>query len=177
MIEMLGNRKAAKEQRGYLNRAMETSGRAQRTAIDSTLSEANTLRPDQRMQAMQDQEDQTAGQLRSDLAGATTLESPVAGRQSDAYRQAMMTREAGEADRTSAIVRELAKMRAPGSVLQNEGLRRSNLAEALQSLWGTTNNKVRALSNDAEAVEPPWWGQAAKLGRQAATAYYTGGMG
>lgn len=174
--EALGNQKAEKKRRSILNAAMEANSRTQQQAIDATMGEAQQMRPEARLQAMQDAEGQVAGQLQRDLAGATTLATPTAGRTSDAYQQALMTREAGEADRTSALVRELARVRSLGNVQTDAALRRSNMAEALQSMWGSANNRSRAAELDANSVAPPWWAQAAGIGRKAATAYALGGM-
>jgi len=180
-VEALGNRKAVKQQRGIMNRAMEDASRSQQTAIDTTLAEAQNYTPQARMQAMQDAEGQVAGQLQRDLSGATTLQPQTGGRTSDAYQHALMTREAGEADRTSALVSELSKMRAPGNVLNAEGLRRSNMAEALQSMWGSTNRRTGAAQMDAQSVMPPWWGQLAgvynKFTDAAGRSMMGGGMG
>ena len=174
--EALGNRQAVKQQRNILTRAMTDASRTQQRAIDTTLDEARTLAPGARMQAMQDQEGQIAGQLERDLSGATTLGTPAPGNVSDAYQQALLTRSSAEGDRTSALVRELSRMRAPGDVLNAEGLRRSNMAETLQSMWGSTNNRTRAAEMDANSVAPPWWAQTAGLGRQIGSAYLLGSM-
>ena len=62
---------------------------------------------------------------------------------------------------------------------QNEALRRSSMAEALQSMWSSANNRTRAAEMDAGAVMPPWWAQVAGIGNrlgQAAGRAMTGGM-
>ena len=176
-VEMVGNRNAQRERRGILNRAMDNTQRTQQSAIDQTLAEAESLRPDARMQALTDQEGQIAAQLGKDVAGAV---SPApAGARPDAYGRALMTSDAGEADRTSAIVRELSRVRGVGNLQQNEALRRSSMAEALQSMWSSANNRTRAAEMDAGAVMPPWWAQVAGIGNrlgQSAGRAMTGGM-
>jgi len=178
---MLGERKAQKQRRSYMNRAMENASNTQQRSIDTVLAEAQSLAPEARMRAMTDAEGTVGTQLQQDMAGAGGLTSPVAGRRSDAYSDALMTREAGEQDRTGALMRELARVRAPGNVLQDEGLRRGSMAEALQSMWSSANNRNRAFGMDADAVMPPWWGQVAGMGNRVASSavrgYAGGGMG
>jgi hypothetical protein len=187
-VEMLGERKAQKQRRAILNRSMEATQRTQNAAIGDTLGEAQNMSPEARMRAMDEAQGTIGTQLQQDMAGSGGLTSPVAGRRSDAYSQALMTREAGEKDRASALMGELAKVRAPGNMLLNENLRQSNLAEALSSMWGSARNRHNAALNDVEAVMPPWWGQLAAFNNrfmmakkqqagQAAKAYTGGGMG
>jgi hypothetical protein len=174
---MIGERRAQRDRRGIMNRAMEDASRSQRQTIDTVLAEAQSLAPEARMRAMDAAEGTVGTQLQQDMAGAGGLTSPVAGRRSDAYSDALMTREAGEQDRTGALMRELAKVRAPGNVLMDESLRRGSMAEALNSLWSTTRNRNRAAGMDADAVQAPWWGQVAGMGNRISSGVLRGMSG
>lgn len=171
---MYGQRQQAKERRAIVNRQLDASSQATDKANELIQKEGENYAPDKRAEAMQQAEDAAFTRAQQDLAttNAGIIDTAGgAGNTSDAFKQSREAVEAGESARMSAIARELAKVRAPGQLMTQEGLRRANLAGELNNRASTIRNLSGAAGLDAEAVGEPWYGQLGKVAQSIGTAY------
>jgi hypothetical protein len=179
--DMQSQNNAAKERRTLLNQSMEDTQRSQEKTSQKVLNEAGQFAGDTRAQAMQAQEDAAYGQSQKDLAGSGGAGAGIidtagdAGNVSGDFMRAKADRALSEGNRLSAIARELAKTRAPGGLMMEEGLRRANLQGDLNSMWGQTGRMGQARQLDAQNVSPAWWGTAGKIASALAGAYLGAG--
>lgn len=183
-INAAAERNAAKERRGILNRAMEGTDQAREKATQQVLAEGQKFGGQERLQAMQGQEQTALAQALKDVggtpqggAGASVIDTAGGeGAVSGDFVKARADRALSEGDRLTSVARELSKVRAPGQLQQQEGLRRADLSERLGSAATSNRARVNAATLDADNVEAPWWGQAAKLATTAAALYASGGL-
>lgn len=171
---MYGQREQAKERRAVLNRQLDSTAKASDKANELIQKEGENYAPDKRAEAMQQAEDAAYSRAQQDLAttNAGIIDTAgAAGNTSDAFKQSREAVEAGEGARMSAIARELSKVRAPGQVMTQEGLRRANLAGELNNRASTARNLANATGLDAESIGEPWWGQLGKVAQSIGTAY------
>lgn len=157
----LGEQQANRERRGILNRAMAQTNEAQDKATELVQDEAKNYAPDQRLKDMQAQEQAAYERAQQDTGGAVLEDAK--GNVSDAYVRAKADKAIQEGDRLSKIAREMARVRAPGLQMHNEGLGLADLAGRTGSMFGSARNMAQAAQLDAQAVDAPWWGQLGKL--------------
>jgi hypothetical protein len=166
-----GEQQAASQRRSILNSQMDRNERTQRETTQQLLDEGRKFRAEDRLASMQQQEGAQERQALADVGtGAAASIPQAAGDVSAAYAKAKADRALSEGMRLSAIAREVAKTRAPGSLQNDEALRRANLTGDVASKWSTTRNMGQAAELDAQAVEAPWWGQLGKLASAVGTA-------
>lgn len=171
---MYGQRQQAKERRAIVNRQLDASSQATDKANELIQKEGENYAPDKRAEAMQQAEDAAFQRSQQDLAStnANIIDTAgSAGNVSDAYRQSLSATQDGETGRTNAITRELAKVRAPGQLMTQEGLRRANLVGELSNRGSTQANLARASGWDAESVGEPLYGQLGKIAQSIGMAY------
>lgn len=180
-LEYAGQRRAAKDRRGILNRAFEDNKRSAERATALVQGEGANFQPDARRAAFDAQEAAALEQATKDLQGATggqgaTLNTAGdAGNVSSDFIAAKADRALAEGNRMTAIARELAKTRAPGLAQQNESMRAADTMQRVGSVWGDARARGEAAQMDAQNVQEPWWGTLGKIAKSAATAYGTNG--
>jgi hypothetical protein len=179
-LRMTGDRRKQKEQREILNRQMTRTNQTMDRTTDQVLGEGQKLSGQNRLQDMLAQENATFGQAQQDMGGAAAGIVPTAGDAgavSGDFLKAKADRELAEGERMTSIARELAKVRAPGQLMQNESMRRADLQGDIASQWSSTRNMGQAASMDADAVETPWYGQLGEIGQQIGMMAALHGMG
>lgn len=167
-LEQAGIQSQQRQRQRILNAQLDKTARVQQQGASDVLGEAQTMSPAARLAAMQAAEDQTAAQTEKDLSGVDPVDTSAgAGNQSQAFLSAKADRALSEGNRLTALARAAAKARSVGQVQQNEGLRRSALAEALGSMYSTDRADANAAGMEADSVGMPWYGQ---LGHAVTTA-------
>lgn len=162
--QMIGARRQQKEQRAILNRAMDETARTQQQATAQVMDEAKKFSPEERMQSMKDAESAAYSQAQADVGGGAAANIPTAsGNVSADYLKAKADSALSEGNRLTAIAREAAKIRAPGSVQNAEALRRASLTGELGSRWSRNRNMTNAAQQDAASVEAPWYSDLGKI--------------
>lgn len=169
---MIGERQAQKERNKIIGRSMQRTDETQDKAQAAIQEEAAMFAPDQRQKAIEAEEAAAYERAMQDTGGAT-IDTTAKGNVSDAYTQARADKESSEGERTSAIARELAKVRAPGQQLQTEGIRRADLSGKLGSMWTGARGQSNAAMLQAQGVEAPGY---ADLGKLASAIGMAGGM-
>lgn len=178
-MQHMGQKAAQREQRDILNRAFED----QRNTADKTtagvVGEAQSLSGEARKAAMNAQEAAVYGQTQQDLAGAggDMVGSETGGNVSADFMKAKADKTISEGNRLTAIAREAAKLRAPGQLTTEEAQRQADLMARNGSMWGSTRNRARAATQDANAVQMPWYGQLGQGITQASTMALRAGAG
>lgn len=171
--KMVGDNNAEKERRFVLNQAFDKSARAQDKAAQQVLGEGNNFSGEKRAADMQTQEQSALAQALKDVGGGTPQEGAGAqiitgagdaGQVSGDYLKAKADRAISEGDRLTAVARELSKVRAPGQLMNAEGLRRGDLTERLGSAAASNRAQVQAAGEQAQSIDTPWYG---KLGQVA----------
>lgn len=180
--EYSAEKSAAGDRRDILNRAFAKTQETTDRATNMVTQEGAKMTGANRMQAMADQEAAAFGQAQQDMtqtgAGGSTIDTAGDGGNVSAdFMRAKTDSALTEGNRMTAIARELAKTRAPGSMVQDETLRRADLAGKTGSMFGTARNMSQAATMDAQDVTAPWYGQVGKLAKMAALAYMAGGTG
>ncbi len=170
---LLGQRQQQKDRRRIINRSMERTSETQDRANALIQEEGRKFTPEQRMQDMQAQEQQTYDQQQKDLgAGAGIIETAGdTGNVSADFLKAKADKALSEGNRLTAVAREIARARAPGQQLNAEGIRRAGVMGDVGSRWSTARNLADAAQNQAAAVEEPWWGQLGKVAQTVGGAY------
>lgn len=155
----------ARERRAILNRSMAETDEAQRQANASIQKEAAAYTPDQRMAEMQAQEQAMYDQAMRDRgqAGATIDTAGDAGNVSADFLAAKADRQLQEGERLTAIAREIARARAPGQQLAEEGMRRADATGNASSIWSRARAMANARQLDAQGVEEPLYGTVGRL--------------
>jgi len=179
---MAAERNADKERRGIINKAMERTDQAQDKASAQLVAEGQNYGADKRLLAMQAQEQAALAQALGDVggsvdkgAGAQMIDAAGdAGAVSGDFIKSKADRALSEGDRLTAIARELSKVRAPGRLRNEEGLRQSAIAGELSSAGATNRALANADSLDAQNVQAPWWGTVGKLAAAAGSAWAGG---
>jgi len=165
------------ERRKTLNNQLERDETATKKSIDLVQKEGQNYGMDERLAAMKAQEEQGFGQTQADMqgaGGATVNTAGDAGNVSEDFIKGKAERAVTEGTRLTSIAREAAKTRAPGSLMNEDALRRAGMAGGLQSLWGTTSNMARATGNDAAAVQAPAYGALGSIASSIAPAMGSG---
>ncbi len=166
---MIGERQAQKERNQILSRSMQRTDETQDKAQDVVMDEAAMFAPDQRQKAIEAEEAAAYERAMQDVGGAT-IDTTAKGNVSEAYTQAKADKASSEGERTSAIARELAKVRAPGQQLQTEGLRRADLTGRLGSMWSGARGNANAANLAAQGVEAPVYADLGRLASAIGTA-------
>jgi len=169
--DVVGQSSANSERRDIMNRAMEKTAQNQDRATKQVLAEGSNYGT-KRLTDVATQEQSALAQALKDVGGATPQEGAGAqiitgagdaGQVSGDYLKAKADRAISEGDRLTSVARELAKVRAPGQLMTAEGMRRGDLTEQLGSAASANRNQAQAASQDAQAVEAPWYGQLGKV--------------
>ena len=162
--QMIGARQQQRQQRAILNQSMDQTAKTQREATSQVLDEAKKFSPEARMQAMQDAEKSAYDQAQTDVGGGAAANIPTAhGNVSTDYLKAQADRALSEGNRLTAMAREAAKIRAPGSLQNAEALRRASLTGDLASRFATNRNMASAAQQDAASVDAPWYSDLGKI--------------
>lgn len=180
-LEYSAQRQAAKERRSILNQSFRDTQKATDQAAQLVTKEGEKYGAG-RAQDLQSQEDLAYAQSQRDLQGAGAGGDIIgtagdAGAVSGDFVRAKADKALSEGTRMTAIARELAKVRAPGRMQNEEALRRAEVGQQAGSIFGTARNMAGAAELDAQNVQEPWWGTVGKLAKTAALAYATGGAG
>lgn len=176
--------KQADQQRSQLNAALTRTDHTQQKANSLIEGEASKLSPVARAAAMSMQADTNAAGAKSDLAASGATDSggnaiiETAG-DNGAVSKEFLTSKADraleEGSRLTAIARQLAQVRAPGQLQEQEGQDRADLTEQLGNMWGTTQHLNDANSATAENIPLPGYGALGDVAQAAGAAY--GGKG
>lgn len=150
------------DRRNIMNQQLERDGQATNKAIKLVQDEGQQYGLEDRLAALKKQEDQTYGQIESDIQGAGGSQISTAagaGDVSEDFIKGRAERAVTEGTRLTSIAREAAKTRAPGQLMSEDALRRAGMAGELQNTWSSNSNMSRATGQDAEGVEMPAYGQ------------------
>lgn len=174
---MIGQRRQQKQRRAVLNRSLGETSKSQGKANELVQAEGRKFNPESRAADMAAQEQALFAQQQRDVGGAA-IEPPTAtGNVSDDFLKAKADKAISEGNRLTAVARELAKVRAPGQQMNEEGLRRADVAERTGSIWSTARNKANAAQLDADSIDEPWWGQLGKIAQAVGMTSLMGGAG
>lgn len=169
-------RRKRNQQRDILNQAFRKSSENADKANAAVMDAGADMDATKRLAEMQGEEAQTFGQTMRDLkasgaGGDIITAAGDAGNASADFTKAKADRALTEGNRMTAMAREMAKVRAPGQMQMNQGIRRADAQERAGSIWGSNRNMVDAYTHDAEGVQDPWYGTVGKLAKTAALAY------
>lgn len=172
-------RRQEKQQRATLNRQMERTEQATDKAVDLVQQEGQRFSPEARAAQMAEAEAAAAASAEKDLGAGGPLVSTAgdAGNVSAEFLTEKADRAISEGTRLTALGRELAKIRAPGQLQQNDRLSQANLASSLSNIGGTNANMARANSMDAAAIQAPAYGQLGQIASALGGAYLASGAG
>jgi hypothetical protein len=181
-LKARGDKKAAEERRGILNRSLQRTKETSDDAARQVIAEGQQFAPDARAAAMQGQEDAAFQRAQGDLAAGGAGGDVVStaggdGANSAAFVKARADKAISEGNRITDIAREMARNRGTGDLLQAEGLRRSDLAGRLGSAASTSRNLAQADQLDAQNVDTPLYGKLGGLAQMAGAAWLAGGAG
>lgn len=166
------------DRRSILNRSLEQTQDATDKAADALTKEGDKFNPAQRAEAMQAAEAAALAQAQSDAANSGIVNTAGdAGRTSSTFQAAKDAASSAEGNRISALAQEIARTRAPGQLLQEEGLRRGALAGEIASTLGSASNLAKAAGLDAQNVGPSGWSTGGALVGAAGQAYGAGSTG
>lgn len=171
---MSATQQQEKKQQRKLNQQLENTEKATDKSVDLIQTAADQYSPEARAASMAAAEGEAATRAQQDLegaGGATLATAGDAGNVSTDFLTAKADRAISEGTRMTALSRELAKIRAPGQVLQQEGYKQGNLASALQNIQGSNANMARANSMDASSIEAPGYGQLGSIATALGGAY------
>lgn len=181
-----GEHVQATQRRDKLNEALMRTDKTQKDTNNRVLNEADSLSPLARAATMQAQATTNAEASKSDLAsaGATDAQGNAIidtsgdnGAVSKDFLTSKADRALSEGTRLTSIAQQLAKVRAPGQVQQQEGERRADLTQSLGSMWGSTKAANDADQLDAQGIQTPGYAKIGRLAQMAALAYLTAGGG
>lgn len=162
---MQAQRQQNKERRAILNQSMAETDQARQQAADVITKEGAKYTPDQRMAEMQAQEQAMYDRAMQDRgqSGATIDTAGDAGNVSADFVKAKADRQLQEGERLTAIAREIARTRAPGQQLAEEGMRRADVTGQAGSIWSRARAMANARQLDAQGVEEPLYGTVGRL--------------
>lgn len=175
---------AADERRQILNAQLERDDQASKKSNQLVLDQAQKLSGQQRADELAKQEDKIYQQQQKDLmtgagggALGTVQTSGDAGNVSDDFVRAKAERAVTEGNRLTNLAREVAKTRAPGQLLTNEGYQQADLAGALSNIGSTNQNYARAAQADASNVNEGPLGSFGKIASAIGLGLAAGGIG
>ena len=177
ILEQAGIESQRRQKHTIIDRQMDRSARVQERGAGQVLDEAGNMAPGARMAAMQSAEDATAARTQQDLQGAYLDTAQQAGQAPGDFLKAKADRALAEGNRATSVAREMAKVRSVGQVQQQGDLSRSSLAEALQSMYNSNQQRAQAASLDADNVDVPWYGKLGAVISQVGRAAMSGGGG
>lgn len=164
VLKNQADQQQAQEKRTQLNAALMRTDQTQQKANSMIGQEADKLSPVARAAAMSQQVAANQAGTTSDLATAGATDSGGNaiintagdnGAVSGEFLRTKADRALSEGSRLTAIAQQLAKVRAPGQLEEQEGRGRANLTEALANMWGSTQNLNRADATTADGIELP----------------------
>jgi hypothetical protein len=180
VVKNQAEKQQADEQRSQLNDALTRTADTQKKSNVLVQQQADNLSPIARAAAMTQQTGANLDQSKSDLtsAGAADGQGNAIintagdnGAVSKDFLTAKADRALEEGTRLSSIAQQLAKVRAPGQVQEQEGQQRANLTEALADMWGTTQHLNDANSLTAQNTPLPSYALAGDLAQAAGSVY------
>jgi len=180
MAKNAASAKQADQQRSQLNAALTRTGQTQQKANGLIEGEAAKLSPVARAAAMSLQADQNTAAARSDLAASGATDSGGNaiintagdnGAVSKEFLTSKADRALAEGSRLTAIARQLAQLRAPDQLQQQEGQDRADLTQELGSMWGTTQHLNDANTATAQNVPLPGYAALGDVAQAAGAAY------
>ncbi len=176
---MVAEEDAANKRRTILNNQLAETKKAQDKTSDMVVQEAQKFAPEARTEAMDAQAEANYQQAQKDLGTTPTIieGSGDVGNVSSDYLTAKADKAVAEGDRLTAIAKALSRTRAPGRLMEDEGIRRAGLTGDLGSIWSSARAQGQAAGLDAQSVETPWYGNLGQIASAAAAAYGTGGGG
>lgn len=151
---------AADERRQILNTQLEASDAASKKTNALVLENAqNTYDPNQRQSNLEAKADEISAQQQKDLqtgAGGGAVGAPDtagdAGNLSDDFLRAKADKAVTEGNRLTSLARQIAKTRAVGGLLQDEGKKGADLASELQNIQSANQSSYRGAVTDAGSV-------------------------
>lgn len=174
--QYMGAEQEREEKRNILNRSLQRSSETADKTAQDVVKEGANYTPEQRMEALQAQEAAAAAQAQKDAAGAGIVQTAgEKGNTSSAFKQAKAAADTVEGNRITALAQELAKTRAPGRLMNEEGLRRGALAGELSNQWSTARNMAGANNMEASNVGPSGLSTFGSIAGAIGSAYGGGG--
>ena len=187
--ELLKNRAAnqqASEQRGEINAALGRTSQTQQKANGLVEAQARDLSPIARAAAMAAQSGANLTGAKADLAAAGATDgqgNAIINTAGDSgavpmeFTKAKADRALTEGNRLSTIAQQLAKTRAPGQLVEQEGQNRANLTEQIANLWDTTKALNDANTATAGDTQLPGYAAVGDLASAAGSAWAGKGFG
>lgn len=169
-----------RDQRKLINQAYDQLDAGTSKTSKAIAEAAQQYDAQSRQQGMDEATQQIAGQQTKDLggAGATMINGAGdAGNVSQDYLTAKADRAVSEGTRLSNIAKQIAKTRAPGSLMTKEGLNNADTMGNVSSIWGTARGLTGALTRDAGSVQAPGYGQLGSVASAIGGAMAAGGYG
>jgi hypothetical protein len=185
LIKNRADQEQANEKRTQMNQALTRTSQTQEKANTMIGDEASKLSPVARAAAMSMQADANVAGAKSDLAAAGATDnggnaiintSGDNGAVSKEFLTSKADRALTEGARLTEIAKQLAKVRAPGQLQEQEGQDRADLTGRLGDMWDTTQNMNRANAQTAENTPLPGYAVAGDV-MSAAGQVYGGKMG
>lgn len=179
-VKNQAEKQQADQQRSQYNAALARTDATQKKSNTMVEGEADKLSPIARAAAMSMQTDQNAAGAKADLAasGATDAggnaiidTSGDHGAVSKEFLTAKADRALSEGARLTSIAQQLAKVRAPGQLVEQEGQDRANLSEQMGSMWDTTNHLNGANTATAQGIQLPAYAALGDVAQAAGSAY------
>lgn len=153
--QYMGAKEEAADKRALMNRSLQQSSETADKTANEVVKEGGKFSPEERMQAMRAQEAEAFAQAQKDAAGSGIVQTAGEnGNTSSTFKDAKAAADASEGNRVTALAQEISKTRAPGRLVNEEGLRRGALAGELSNQWSTTRNMVNANNIAAQNVGP-----------------------
>jgi hypothetical protein len=175
--QMHGADKMEEEQKRILNRSMEETQKTQDQASADVAMEGANFSPEKRALDLAAQEQGAIQRAQADLSGTEGIvQSATKGNVSADFLKGKADKAISEGNRITDVVRESAKLRAPGQQMAEESIRRGALAGDLGSKWSSAGGMSRAAMLDAEGVEMPSIGQLGQIASMVGSVW-AGGMG
>jgi hypothetical protein len=185
-VKMRADQQQAQEQRQQLNAALSRTDETQKKANAAIGEEAAKLAPTARMANLNNQAGADVTQAKSDLTASGATDSGGnsiidtagdGGAVSKEFLTDKADRAISEGTRLSSIAQQLARTRAPGQLVEQEGQGRANLTEQLANMWGTTQNLNSGNATTAQGIQEPGYGQVGQLAASLGSAYAAKGAG
>jgi len=153
-LQYQGAQEEKSQRRTILNRSMQETSDTADKAAQEVSKEGAKFNPEQRAMDMKAAQDATYAQSQADLGGAGgDIVTAAGGNTSAAFNSAKAERAGSEGNRITALAQEMARVRAPGQLNTEEGLRRGALAGELSNMWSSRRNMNQASQLDAQGVE------------------------
>jgi hypothetical protein len=159
-------REQANDRRAVLNRQFERDEQTTNKATGLVEDQGQRYNAENRLQGLQDREQENYAQAQADIDGAGGASIGTAATDANTSSDFLKTKAARtieEGTRLSSIARAAAKYRAPGQLQMDDSLSNAGLANSISNLWGSNQGMGRATTLDAQNVQQPLYGSLGRI--------------